>query len=267
MAFDLNFIAEGTGIPLVFQHGLGGNLEVAKNMLSGLEQVRLVCMDARGHGKTPFDEAALPSFNRYADDVIRILDHLEIEKTVMGGISMGAGITLNLATRYPDRLLGLILVRPAWLGEPSPPSLDTLLEVARYTNFSDGLDQYKATDGYKKLKKEFPGVAASVLSQFTREQSAHTTMVFTRMIEDVPVPGLSGVSDLALPCLILVSDQDPLHPYHFGTVLNELIPGAELRSVISRYVDDEQHNVEVKEQVALFIAQYFQGFSRAEPDQ
>lgn len=257
MIFDLNFIAEGTGIPLVFQHGLGGNLDVAKNMLSGLENVRLVCMDARGHGKTLFDEATPPSFNRYADDVIRLLDHLDIEKTVMGGISMGAGIALNLATRYPDRLLGLILVRPAWLGVPSPPSLDTLAALARYTDYPDGLEQYTATDGYKKLEAEHPGVAVSVLSQFTREQSAYTATVFTRMIADVPVPNLAGLSAIDLPCLILVSDQDPLHPFYFGTVLSEHLPKAELKQVISRYVDDAQHNVEVKDQVASFIAKHF----------
>jgi len=257
MTFDLNFIAEGFGIPLVFQHGLGGNLDVAKNMLSGLENVRLVCMDARGHGQTLFDEAALPSFNRYADDVIRLLDHLDIEKTVMGGISMGAGITLNLAVRYPERLLGLILVRPAWLGEPSPPSLDTLAEIAQYVTQSDGLNAYKATESYKMLEKEHPGVAASVLGQFTREQSAHTAPVLTRMIADVPVPNLAGLSAIDLPCLVLASDQDPLHPFHFGEVLRETIPNAELRPVISRYVDDERHNVEVKEEVAAFITQYF----------
>ena len=257
MTFDLNFIAEGAGIPLVFQHGLGGNLDVAKNMLSGLKNVRLVCMDARGHGKTPFDETALPSFNRYADDVIRVLDHLAIERAIVGGISMGAGISLNLATRYPDRVLGLILVRPAWLGEPSPTSLNALAEVARYTSYPDGLERYKATDGYKKLEKEFPGVAVSILGQFTREQSAHTATVFTQVIEDVPVPGLVGLSTIELPCLVLVSDQDPLHPYHFGEVLREAIPNAELRPVISRYVDDARHNAEVKEQVASFIAQHF----------
>ncbi|MFM9950556.1 MAG: alpha/beta fold hydrolase [Saprospiraceae bacterium] len=257
MIFDLNFIAEGVGIPLVFQHGLGGNLDVAKNMLSGLENVRLVCMDARGHGQTLFDETTLPSFNRYADDVIRVLDHLDIEKTVMGGISMGAGITLNLAVRYPERLLGLILVRPAWLGKPSPPSLDTLAELAQYVPQSDGLDAYKATESYKMLEAEHPGVAVSILGQFTREQSAHTATVLTRMIEDVPVPNLAGLSAIDLPCLILASDQDPLHPFHFGEVLREAIANAELRPVISRYVDDARHNVEVKEQVASFFAQYF----------
>jgi len=264
MAFDLNFIAEGAGTPLVFQHGLGGNLDVAKNMLSGLENVRLVCMDARGHGQTLFDEAAPPSFNRYADDVIRLLDHLEIEKTVMGGISMGAGIALNLAIRYPERVLGLILVRPAWLGESSPPSLDALAELARYTSKTDGMEQYKATDAYKKLEQEFPGVAVSILGQFSREQSAHTTTVLTRMIADVPVPNLTGFSAIDFPCLIIASDQDPLHPYHFGEVLHETIPNAELISVISRYVDDERHNIEVREQVAAFINQYFH---RAKPDQ
>lgn len=257
MTFDLNFIAEGAGIPLVFQHGLGGNLDVAKNMLSGLKNVRLVCMDARGHGQTLFDEAALPSFNRYADDVVRMLDHLSIEKAIAGGISMGAGISLNLATRYPERVLGLILVRPAWLGDPSPASLDTLTEIAQYVTRSNGLNAYKATENYKKLEVEHPGVAVSVLGQFTREQSAHTATVLTRMIEDVPVPKLAGLSAIDLPCLILASDHDPLHPFHFGEVLREAIPNAELRPVISRYVDDARHNVEVKEQVASFIAQYF----------
>jgi pimeloyl-ACP methyl ester carboxylesterase len=68
-------------------------------------------MDFRGHGKTDLGPFEKLTFNQFADDIIALLDHLMIKSAIIGGISMGAGVALNLAIRYPERLTALILIR------------------------------------------------------------------------------------------------------------------------------------------------------------
>src|SRR5262249_11354645 len=87
-----------------------------------------LCLDARAHGLTqPMGEPSDLSFDIFGDDVIALLDHLGLRRAILGGISMGAAVALNVAVRYPERVDGLVLSRPAWLDGPMPPE-----NVARY---------------------------------------------------------------------------------------------------------------------------------------
>ena len=47
-----------------------------------------------------------------------MIDMLHLQQIAVGGISMGAAVALNFALRYPQRVLGLVLVRPASLNAP-----------------------------------------------------------------------------------------------------------------------------------------------------
>ena len=83
--------------------------------------VRLLSLDCRGHGGTrPLGPRTSSPFSSFADDVAALMDHLGLQRAVVGGISMGAGVALNLAFRYPQRVVGLVLAHPAWLDSPRP---------------------------------------------------------------------------------------------------------------------------------------------------
>ena len=58
-----------------------------------------------------------------ADDLVALLDHLEIERAVVGGISLGSAVAVNMALRYPERVRGLVLSRPAWIDRPLPENV------------------------------------------------------------------------------------------------------------------------------------------------
>lgn len=257
MAFDLNFASKGEGLPFVFQHGLGSNLEQPQNLLAGLKGVQLTSMDCRGHGRSPLSASALPSFNNYTDDVVRLMDRLNIEKAILGGISMGSGISLNLALRYPNRVMGLVLVRPAWLDRPTPANLAILLEVAKYVDRAEGIRQFKAWKNYRDMEAALPNAAASVLGQFNRAYGEHTAGILRCMVGDVPVVRLEELSRVNIPCLILANEDDPLHPYAFGAALHKALPQASLEKVISRYVDNDRHTEEVRKHTSNFIDRYF----------
>jgi len=69
--------------------------------------------DFRGFGEQPLrhhdGRIPEPSLDVLADDVIALLDAYGVHRAVIGGVSMGGYVAMNILARYPDRLAGLIL--------------------------------------------------------------------------------------------------------------------------------------------------------------
>ena len=113
----------GEGTPVVLLHGLTATRRYVVMGSSLLERTghRVVAYDARGHGKSS------PAVDRvaygYADltaDLEAVLDALEIERAVLAGASMGAHTLLRFALDTPDRVLGLVVITPAF--DPDLPT-------------------------------------------------------------------------------------------------------------------------------------------------
>ena len=69
---------------------------------------RFIAPDLRGFGNSELGNEAL-SIDLFADDLIAILDHLNIEQVVVCGLSMGGYIALSIAERYPHRMRAVVL--------------------------------------------------------------------------------------------------------------------------------------------------------------
>jgi len=83
---------------------------------------RVVLLDLLGHGLS--DKPAQAYEHRidlYAEEVIALLDHLGADDAVLGGISLGANVSLLAATQDPARVRGLILEMPVM--EQAVPSV------------------------------------------------------------------------------------------------------------------------------------------------
>jgi len=78
-------------------------------------------MDARGHGMTtaPSGDEHY-SWEIMAADVNRLMEHLGIERAIIGGLSMGGGVSLAYALNYPEKVKALILCDSAGAGVHSP---------------------------------------------------------------------------------------------------------------------------------------------------
>jgi pimeloyl-ACP methyl ester carboxylesterase len=108
----IRYIEEGSGEPVVLIHGSSGTAETWK--LSGVFQrlaknYRVIAMDCRGSGKS--DKPLDPKLygRNMTLDIVRLLDHLEIERAHIVGYSMGGSLTLQLATLKPERFLSATL--------------------------------------------------------------------------------------------------------------------------------------------------------------
>ncbi len=250
---EFNFISTGKGVPLIFQHGMGANLSQPQTLLSELQGVNLISMDSRGHGKTLLDDPLQISFNQFADDVVHLVKSLKISRAIFGGISMGAGIALNISFRYPEFVKALVMVRPAWLDRPQ--------ELPIYSGLIDLIRKNKGiaiaeTEEFKLLSQLEPKAVQAILGQLNREQAEHTADIIDRMMADQPIHELSQLKELDIPVLILSSHQDFLHPFDFGLILSQYIPHAEFKEVPSRYVHNDLHKSAVTGLVQEFLIKH-----------
>ena len=106
----LNWRDKGEGEALVFIHGFPFRSTMWAPQFDAIPPGwRFIAPDLRGFGNSERG-TALMSIDLFADDVVALLDHLEIEQAVICGMSMGGYVTLSLAHRYPHRVRALVLV-------------------------------------------------------------------------------------------------------------------------------------------------------------
>jgi pimeloyl-ACP methyl ester carboxylesterase len=252
------YVEKGAGLAFVFQHGLGGDRRQPLELYAYRPDVHLIALDCRGHGKTqPLGDAHLLRFDVFADDIVALLDHLRIEHFIAGGISMGAGVALNLALRYPQRVSGLLLVRPAWLTEPAPPNLDCMAAVGRWIEehgVQAGKEHFLTSALYRRLAQEAPYTAETLLAQFDEPRAADAWPRLLRLPADAPNRDPAAWGAIHMPTLILGNHADPVHPYAYAETLAAAIPNAQLVEIPSKALDKSAHVAAVRAEIARFLA-------------
>jgi len=103
----LRYVEEGKGDPIVLVHGYTSNIErswIETGVLANLARdFHVIAFDNRGHGKSdkPHDPKAYGG--EMSEDVVRLLDHLKIQRAHIVGYSMGGRIVAKLMTTNPGR--------------------------------------------------------------------------------------------------------------------------------------------------------------------
>lgn len=100
----------GAGLPVVLAHGFLMDLEMFAPQVAALSpEFRVITWDERGFGRTEFDGQPF-SYWDSAQDCLGLLDHLGIERAVLGGMSQGGYLSLRAALTAPERVQALILI-------------------------------------------------------------------------------------------------------------------------------------------------------------
>ncbi|MBM3740502.1 MAG: alpha/beta hydrolase [Acidobacteria bacterium] len=250
----------GGGTPLVFTHGLTGNLENARDLTGEMPGYRQVFWDARGHGRTsPAGPAGGFSFDVLARDLAALLDHLQIERAVVGGISMGAGISAKFAILNPDRVRALILVRPAWLTEPLPEGLELMPVAAAYMEqfgMEQGRERFVQSPGYLSLLASQPDTAAALSEQFVTEAAFERRGRLTGIPGDAPIRAWGEVEGLRIPALVIGCEPDYLHPLSFARAWAERLPCGRFAQVPAKSAGFELYAGAVRQHIAEFLSSH-----------
>jgi pyruvate dehydrogenase E2 component (dihydrolipoamide acetyltransferase) len=116
----LRFLTLGTGgVPILFLHGLAGDLNNWMFVQPALSQARATyALDLPGHGGSSKDMSGIQDLTDVADLSLAFLDRLAIGQVHVVGHSLGAAIGILLASRHPERVQSLALLGPVGLGVP-----------------------------------------------------------------------------------------------------------------------------------------------------
>ena len=232
----VDYVDEGVGVPVLWQHGLGATQAQAAEVFPASARFRRITMECRGHADSELGAPEALSIRQFADDAIRLLDHLGVTRAVAGGISLGAAIALRLAIYHPDRVSALIVARPAWLDDSAPERLKIYRDVAELLaqyGPEEGLERLLATERYRLVLRESPDNAASMRGFFQR-QPASTVALLSRIPAQGPGVTREQISRLALPALVIANEGDYVHSIAMATELAGLIPGAKLAIIPSK---------------------------------
>ena len=117
----IHYTVEGKGEPVVLIHGLYANARInwrTPGIIKALaKDYQVIAMDVRGHGASGKPKEEESYGIELMEDVVRLLDHLKIQKAHLVGYSMGGMITMKLLTRHPDRVQSAVLGGMGWLRE------------------------------------------------------------------------------------------------------------------------------------------------------
>ena len=199
----------GTGTPVVLLHAfpLSSALFDALGELPGY---RLVLPDLRGFGATALGDDA-PALGSMADDVVALLDRLELDRVVVGGVSMGGYVTMVLMRRAPGRLAGVVLIdTKASADSPEARAggvamAEAVVEVGR-----SALDPMASALLGATTLEQRPEVVAQV-SAWLDEADPHAIAWAQRAMAERPDSNAT-LSGAGIPGAVLVGDEDALAP-------------------------------------------------------
>jgi pimeloyl-ACP methyl ester carboxylesterase len=113
---DIGNSIYGTGVPVIFLHGMGSSSTIWKPIVKELQnESQCILFDLPGHGKTPHREWDPLSLEDIASIIINEIDKLDIEKFHLVGHSLGGWVGLEISSTYPDRVLSFTAIAPGGL--------------------------------------------------------------------------------------------------------------------------------------------------------
>jgi len=257
---NLSFHLEeyGSGVPFILSHGLEGNATLARDLIGTIGNVRVVVYDNRAHGQTSGNVApGTLTFRTMAGDMAAVLDFLDIESAVIGGESMGAGISLAFWKLHPERVRALVLIRPAWLNTPYPPNLAILGTMGKLIDDfgrEDAPNRFAQSPDFQQLAASYPETAKSLMRTLIDFTNPNLALAYKTIPASVPFGGFEELKAIDVPTLVIANRLDPLHPWECAERLAAAIPGAMLEEIPSKNEDLREHQQALRSVVSRFIA-------------
>jgi 3-oxoadipate enol-lactonase/4-carboxymuconolactone decarboxylase len=220
----LHYRSDGNprGTPLVLIHSLGTDLRLWDDLVPRLDAtLRLVRLDLRGHGLSadPAEELSLADLSA---DLAALLDHLEIDRAVLLGISIGGLIALDFALRNQARVRSLILVDTAariGTAELWQTRMDTL-RVYGMAHLADSiLARWFAPDFPARCPAQFQGLRTLLIRNSVAGYTAACAA-----LRDADLR--AEVSQIKAPALVLCGAQDAATPPEVVQELAGSLPNA-----------------------------------------
>lgn len=189
------------------------------------EGLHVVTLDLLGHGRS--DRPADPllySMTAFGEQVVALLDHLGAEQAVVGGLSLGANTSLEVAVLAPDRVRGLIIEMPVLDNalEAGILAFAPLLFTARFLPFTISLTAAISRAVPRGIVPFWAGIGLDTLNQQPAAVAAAVHGIFFGRV----APPAALRRAIEAPMLIVGHPRDPIHPAADAAMLAEEVPHA-----------------------------------------
>ena len=225
---QLAYTDAGLGQPVVLLHGYPFNRSLWNEQVSALgNSYRVITPDLRGLGESDASQGPA-TMNRMARDVAALLDHLEISRAVVGGLSMGGYVALAFYKEFPSRVRSLILA-----------------DTRAAADTEEG-KQTRHQQAEKALAEGMAGIADAMLPKLLTPETVSKRPDLVKRVRDMMLKtkpeGAAGallgmaeredqtalLSQISCPTLILVGREDPITPVADSEKMHREIAGSRL---------------------------------------
>jgi pimeloyl-ACP methyl ester carboxylesterase len=186
---------------------------------------RVICVDLLGHGSSDRPEDSqrysIPLFSRQVE---ALLDHLELEQAVVGGTSLGANVTLELAVQSPSRVRAMFIEMPV-LDNALAAVAAIFTPVILGLRFGRSLFEVLAVVTSNIPRTHY---LVDIGLDWVRQQPGPSLAVLEGLLLGDTAPHSAYRRQLTHPALIIGHPADPLHPFSDSDMLAEELPNAEL---------------------------------------
>jgi pimeloyl-ACP methyl ester carboxylesterase len=246
---ELYYEVHGSGPRVfVFLHGILMDANMNRRLAADLAAKgnRVVLLDLPGHGLSARPQRA--SFHRmdtYAGHVVALLDHLNMDQAVVGGVSLGGNVSLLVAAQAPERVRGLVVEMPV-LEWALPAAAITFVPMLLAAHFARPIVG-RLSKVFRALPRTGNGPLDSVMNMFSAEP--HETAAVLHGILAGPIaPTVDQRAAMDIPALVIGHKVDHLHPFHDAEQLARRLPQGQLiqaSSVLELRVHPERLTEEI----------------------
>ena len=194
----------------------------------------VVTLDLLGHGRSDRpDDPLVYSMTAFAEQVIALLDELGADKAVIGGTSLGANASLEVASLAPERLRGIVTEMPVLDNalEAGILAFAPLLFVSRFLPLSITGVRLVTRAVPRGIVPFWTGILLDTMDQRPGPMAAAIHGIFFGRI----APSSRLRKRIEAPALVVGHPRDPIHPAADAAMLAEELPDStfvEARSIL-----------------------------------
>ncbi len=219
----------GIGEPVLLLHGfpLSGKMWAETAEAVSSEGYRVILPDLRGFGESRCGNEIFP-IEEMANDVSQLLDFLKIEKSIIGGLSMGGYVTFNLFRIFPEKFRALILCDTNYTSEPKEnlPARQSLVDQIEKHGAQALVDQMlpKAVSEYSKINN--PKLISALTDEFLAcdASSAAAAIRGITLRKD----HTATLSKIDVPTILIFGQEDKITDVEGAEKMYNRIQGAKL---------------------------------------
>jgi pimeloyl-ACP methyl ester carboxylesterase len=188
---------------------------------------RVITFDPLGHGASdrPRDMWRY-SMTAFAEQAVGLLDHLRIEQAVVGGTSLGANITLEVAALAPERLRGMIIEMPV-LDNAIPACAAAFAPLLLALTFGEPVTRRLARAAAAVPRQYVPFLVELGLDAMAQDPGP-SAAILQGIIFGRTAPHRTQRRTFEAPALVIGHPRDPIHPFSDADMLAAELPNGRL---------------------------------------